>query len=788
MRTKRLWLLSNVRILWSINKLVALANYIAISKQPFTPEMIMFDLEKSWSGTLKNDLQGFADPKTDVCVKASGSKITATWLQRGKEQQAEFQLSPDGDFRWIPSDAEGGRTYRKFLGSAELADFNQLANAIIRTSREVEHYVPTQGKLDNDGTSTPTTMKADELILQRSAKVLSEPPGRTQMLFLKGDAGSGKTTLLREVAKEQARRFIGGQSDFLYLYVSAQGRALSNLRDALSGELDDLRAGFTRDAVPPLVRQGLVVPIIDGFDELLGAAGYGDAFGSLHQFLEQLDGRGTLIVSARSSFYDIEFLEREPTDGKRSAYEIEPVTLLPWGDGEIFQYLAHVRGLRTAKDEDRSAVDALSDGDRELLAKPFFASLFKEYVDSPAEYTSGVTLRDYLVGSYVRRESSKIVDRDGRPLLDTDGHRKIFEFIAEEMWSWEKRDFSADDLRTAAELIADEVKLAGDSAKQLITKITSYAGFSVSQHGQDRRFQFEHEVYFDHFLSQALHRRLTSADKLGSFLDGGLLPEEVVSAVVDSGNAQQWLNLLDDVQRNMPQQESRRRNIGTLAVVCFRSVREIANCSIRLCNFVNTSFGDAKFESVMFEDCQFIGVRLDRATFKNCRVENCTASRLAVACNSHLGITGLIPGQNLYSLVDVGKSEEVHSPSDMRRLLHRSGVPGMEEEASEVAYSANAQKHIALLQRIVSKYQKTNRLCLEDNLVRPIVQDRTWSSLRELLVNHQIVSEETPQASGTKKTFLRRCVDLSALMQMEQQSSLPDGPLGDFWRALRECE
>lgn len=623
-------------------------------------------------------------------------------------------------------------------------------------------------------------------MLKRSSDALDDPVGKTQLLFLKGDAGSGKTTLLREVTRAQADLYRQGRSPFLYLYVSAQGRALSNLRDALSGELDDLRAGFTRDAVPPLVRQGLVVPIIDGFDELLGAAGYGDAFVSLHQFLDQLEGLGVLIVSARSSFYDVEFLGRELPDGSRaSGYDIVPVTLRPWGDEEIFQYLVRVRGLERLSDEDRKAVQDLPSSDRELLAKPFFASLFPEYVDSPEGRNRRISLSEYLVGSYVRRESEKIVDRDERPLLDVDGHRKIFELTAEFMWTGEKRDFNADDLRTVAELVADEVGLAGDSANQLVTKITSYAGFRTSRQGREQRFQFEHEVYFDHFLSEALRRRLTSAGELGSFLDGGLLPEEVIVAVVDADNARQWLALLDSFQRNTVLQENRRRNAGTLAAVCFRIVREIRDCSIQFCQFVNTTFGDATFDSVEFRGCGFVAVRLEGASFQNCRLENCVAESLVVGGQGRMGIAGLIPGQNLYCLMDVETSQEVYSPAGMRRLLHRAGVPGMAEEPPVVGYSKEAEQHIDLLQRIVSKYRQSNLLCLEDDRLFRLFQDLSWPSLRRLLVDHQIVSEESRQTSGSRKTFFRSRVSLTDLMRLEREPTLPGGPLGSFWRALR---
>ena len=743
-------------------------------------------LQDFWAEVLTRDLKGFADPLTDVLVDASGAAVTATWTQRGKDQQANFRLSPDGDFRWVLSKGKKLLTYRQFLCSEGLADFDQLADAVLHAFPAAEHYVSTQASLDTNGT-TSDKIGSHDLIHKCSLAAVGDPIGKTQMLFLKGDAGSGKTTLLREVTRGKADLYRKGQSPFLYLYVSAQGRALSNLRDALSGELDDLRAGFTRDAVPPLVRQGLIVPIIDGFDELLGAAGYGDAFGSLHQFLDQLEGFGALIVSARSSFYDVEFLGRELTEGTlTSAYDIVPVTLRPWSDKEIFQYLASARKQESVTEEDRQAVLDLPVKDRELLAKPFFTSLFPQYIDSPEGRNRGISLSDYLVGSYVRRESEKIVDRDGRPLLDVDGHCKIFELTAEVMWTDEKRDFSADDLRTVAELVAGEVRLNGDSTKQLVTKITSYAGFRTSRQGREQRFKFEHEVYFDHFISEALRRRLTSATDLGLFLDGGLLPEEVIVSVIDQNNAQQCLNLLDGFQRNTALQENRRRNAGALAAVCFRTSGEIKNRSIEFCQFINTTFGNATFNSVIFKECRFNEVRLGTVRFRNCKAENCVAERLYISGRGEMGLTGFIPGQNLYSLIDVETSQEIFSPADMRRFLHVAGVPGMEEESPEVKYSKKAQRHIDLLQRLVSKYRHSNMLCLEDEHLVRLFKDPSWFSLRNLLLSHNIVGEETRQTSGSKKTFLRNKIAGIDLMGLERQTTLPSGPLGDFWRALRE--
>lgn len=745
----------------------------------------MQDLQAYWLDTLKRDLAGFADPRTDVLVDASGAEITAMWTQRGRDRNAAFSLSQDSDFRWLDGNEGIPRTYRDFLSSQGLADFPQLATATSQAFPAPDHYVATKATID-EGDQAGELEVSDSLMIDWSSDALQEPTGKTQLLFLKGDAGAGKTTLLQEITRRRAEVFQHGDSQFLFLYVSAQGRALSNLRDALSGELDDLRAGFTRDAVPALVRQGLLIPIIDGFDELLGAAGYGDAFGSLHQFLEQLAGLGVVIVSARSSFYDVEFLGREPTAGTQSAaYDIVPITLRPWDEQELFDYLARVRNSETVTDEDRRAVAELPESDRELLAKPFFASLFPEYVEAPNGKARGVSLADYLVDSYVLRESEKIVDRDNQPLLDADGHRQIFELTAESMWTDEKREFSADDLQTVAELVAGEVGLSGDSAKQLVTKITSYAGFRTSRRGREQRFQFEHEVYFDHFLSEALRRRITDGQDLGVFLDGGLLPEEVISAAVNGANASEWLNLLNEYRRDGVLHENRRRNSGTLAAAAFCAAQDVAGRTITYCNFINTSFGAAILDDVRFQNCRFSGVRLDQAVLRDCVAQDCMAESLIVTPAGELGIQGLVPGENIYSLTNIENGVQLYSPIEMRRLLRHTGMPGMAEEPA-VTYSDTAEAIIQLLERVVQRYRQSNLLCLEDTRHSRIFNDENWRVLRDMLLEHEIVGKETRDASGSRKTFLRYKVALTDLMRLERVRELPPDNMGEFWRSLRQ--
>lgn len=733
-----------------------------------------------WYETLERDLKGFADPHTNVAVEPDNGILTCNWMSRGRERNAIFRLSPEGDFRWHP-DGDAGNTvpYRQFLVSEEMADFGQLSSAIASAFKAEQNYIPT--KATKEGNAEPEI--SDDLLFSEVDTVMAAAAGKTRLLFVKGDAGAGKSTLLRQVTGEQARRYQNGDLSCLFMYISAQGRALSNLRDAIAGELDDLRAGFTRDAVPALVRNGLLVPIVDGFDELLGAAGYGDAFGSLQQFLSQLRGQGVVIVSARSAFYDVEFVGRQTVESLEGAqYDVEPVSLSPWDNEDLHHYLALARGLNAVGDKDRGALDALQAPDLELLSKPFFASLFPQYVD--ADDVGDRTLLEYLVDAYVVRESGKIVDRDGNRLLPVKTHKRLFIEATEAMWSYESRDLSEDDLKTLAELVAESSGVPSDTAKQYVTKITSYHGFQTTKNGGQRRFRFEHEVYFDYFLSQALGDKLGHPTSMTAFLDNGLIPNEVVRSTVDAKNADACLELPSTLHSQGVLQENRRSNLGSLVAAAFASKHEVSDVELSNLSFVNVSFGQVHLNHVRFRDCRFRNVGLDKCHMESCEFYDSYADRITVSQSTRLDLAGIAPGVNLRSIHDLD-GEETYVPSEMVEVLRRLGAPGLEPQPPE--YSAKALAVVDLLHRVIQKYRRTNLLCLEDDTLGRLFQDSAWPTLHELIVEHGIVQEESRQTSGKSKMFLRPKIGMPNLLRYETtlNDDLPTDALGNFWRAIR---
>ena len=142
---------------------------------------------------------------------------------------------------------------------------------------------------------------------------------------------------LVEAADEDKRSVLGGSP--LYLYVSCSGVGLRSLRDLINAAVVETQ-NLTYESVMALCRNAMLVLVIDGFDELLGGAGYRDAFQLLEPTLRLLGLRGgTVVLSARSSYLANQYkhsLARSSVEAKTPVahYMLE---LLRWNAIDVFE-------------------------------------------------------------------------------------------------------------------------------------------------------------------------------------------------------------------------------------------------------------------------------------------------------------------------------------------------------------------------------------------------------------------------------------------------------------------
>lgn len=230
--------------------------------------------------------------------------------------------------------------------------------------------------------------------------VLDMPSSKTtRVLLLDGPAGVGKTRLLERLTAQRASEYLRGKGRPI-LYVGSRGRRLSNLPDTLAGATQVLRTRFTYEHVPLLVRAGLIDLAIDGFDELVDADGYQDAWYALREFLGQLDGTGTCILAGRDTFFDQQgFLKR--LQAVEGTIELIQAHLGPVSSAKAKEWLSE-RGWSSADVDSDETADLLQPGS--YLLRPYFLSQLSE-VSGWQELADAGSARAFLVARFIGRES-----------------------------------------------------------------------------------------------------------------------------------------------------------------------------------------------------------------------------------------------------------------------------------------------------------------------------------------------------------------------------------------------
>jgi hypothetical protein len=727
-----------------------------------------------WKGRIERDLTPFADPGTPPSVEtASLRSLSASWVSRGEQEEAQFSLSLEEGVRVRYKGRQ--LPYKSFLADSGMADLLGLAKMIQQSRKRPGVFIDTLARLRGGDPAQKEPALAALRGLLEGAEA-----DQTRVLMVTGDAGSGKTRVLQELVSQQAARYLSGKTDRLYLYVNAQGRALARFNEALATELQDLRARLTYHAVSAVVRAGILVPVIDGFDELLGMGGYDDAFSSLAGFIEELEGGGQLVASARSAYYEQEFVKRtEKTSILQGAPWIQTaVEVEPWGEREFSQYvrgIAEERGLAPGKQDEleREANEAFSERNAHLRQKPLFVAKAVELLMDRVEFARGIDLLSALVKAYLERERrEKLLDRAGGSLLSETELESLLTNLAEEMWNQETRELDSRSVREVAEYVLLDSS-ATDEAKQIVASRMPTLAF-LSPGSRTAWVSFEHELFFSYFLSLALERKLLS-DGSGSraFLGRSILPEAAVTTMlrrVNLGNEEyrSWAQtLFGKIEKPAGEEGMRapqvRENAGVIAREAIRSAAERKanlNGSV-LRNVVSPggALGSVVLEGWSFERVEFRRVDLRGTAFVACRVtETLFSEPLIDRKSTKLGLTGLDPRVSIRGLRVVigGEAMPVFTPEEILALLRECGAPiGL--EAEDVSYRRNVSVSVVrLLEKLAMVYSSRNPVCLVDDNLKRLFGAPEWARIEKLLIGEGLANREHRPTGGAPKDFLRK--------------------------------
>ena len=766
----------------------------------------MFD----WKARIERDLTSFGDPGALVDVReTTGRAFRAVWTMQGVEREAMFSRSRDAG---VSVKTEEGRTlsYRSFVAGSDMADLQRVARMILQ-AMPPELFVETGAERSVAEGDTERKASAVGLL----ADLLEEEDdGATRVVMVTADAGAGKTYVLKELVRRSANGYLHGKTRRLLLYVNAQGRSLARLNEALATELQDLKVGLTYHSVATLARLGILVPVIDGFDELLGVSGYDDAFSSLAGFLDQLEGEGQLLASARSVYYEEEFLARVSATGDQRWSHV-PVHVLGWSDDDRRGYLEAWIEKRELTDEAagrlrRRVEEIFARGHEELAKKPLFVARVVELLRNDREFSGGDDLLQSLVREYLSRErNEKLLDRQSGSLLTEAQFERLMCELAQEMWNQETRELDSRSVREVAEFFVESESLS-DTAKQSVVERMPALAFLARSDGRSSRsggISFEHELFFSYFLAGSIVSEFGSVGAdVRVVLSRSALPGDVAERVAaqlhernetggrDEAGARDRLQKLLDRLADAGRKEWRRtmqvrENAGLLVMALLQTYagageggHEIDECAVQSVVFPGGRLGDVTLRHCSLVDVEIRRTDLTTARFVDCAARNVLLFEPRVAPGStRLELQGL-EVSHVTGLRLAGSSETFYDPSTVAAKLRECGAPTPDPD--KAVGSRVPSEYVELVGRLVRAYRRANPVCAEDPALAGLFGDPKWAAVERLLIDHEIVKKEQRDTSGRPKTFLRRRV-LPEQMMSGRNGGAEDLPsVRSFWRAL----
>lgn len=738
---------------------------------------------------LKKDIAAFALARTAVESKllADGA-VRLTWTDRARQSRAaEFTPSSDGT-NWMVLSGGLEQPYADFLTSDRMADLDALAQRVLDcVQRQGDHLeVRISVELDEE-ISTPEASGGLDVLIEETLRLAHAESGQTQVIFVRGPAGAGKSVMLREMCRRLAERWLAGDRSVpLGLYVDAQAKALLSLEDAFSAVLDeiDVRA-IRKDAVGVLCRSGLIIPCVDGFDELLGAGGFGEAFNSLGAFLSRLGGSGTILASGRSTFYDQEQLHSAAQRYVDSDFRTTTVTVHPWNADEVRQYCASVWEDSEDKGRFVTALNALlrSEHLARLLGKPFFACEVAQLMPS-VDFRDDEPLMRQLVGGLLDREAPKWVDRNKQLVLTVEQHESLLAEVAAEMWWAGRQELDVETVRVLAELISTDAPI--EHRTIVMNKAPLHGAF---ESGTDARstVRFQHPIYLDYFLSQRLIAVLRAEDHSAAlgFLERGVLGESVLdvvhqlSAKWSAADVSRMISILGACLKPDGRYHAARLNAGAIAATLIDSrEQEVQRARFRLMYFQRVEMRDALLQECAFEACSFEEVRLYGLRLSNCTFQSCTMRRAFVSDTTRFDCS--LDGCAVQSMTDPDTGTFVSAPGSVASILARLGArqPTLPPPPAPTPIQ---QERRLVLERLLRKLDRQHYFGGDLEMVWGLTGFACWPDLRRALVDLGVAVRRTIPKRGPDGTLL--ALNFTSQQVRDGESLVPTTPtaIRAFW-------
>jgi hypothetical protein len=616
----------------------------------------------------ERDLRPFADPATDVEVVGSQATFRARLTRDGADLTVAIEretgkvtakISPDGELRRFVS-------FRSLLASDLFASVKAMAENQRRmlAATTAKSFIEPEGQINE----VPMDKQAFEKASYLKSIGGSSPP--ISLMLIDGPAGVGKTSLITRLVAARAVDYGRDANKPVILHVANRGRRLASLDDLIALSIQLIRARFTYDQVPALIRNGVVQIAIDGFDELVDADGYADAWSVLKEFLTEVERGGPILLAGRDTFFDLSGF-REKLGNISAQTAISHVRLSAITPKAAREWLSTC-GWPESDLKTDEARDLLKENSYAL--RPYFLSEIAELGGIDQLLRELISPREFLVRKFIEREASLITARV--PLSKARAAellRELFELIAVEMAEAETESVDVPFIQLAVDqTFVTDLKDPVDLAK-LRHKAGSFALMDTDARQDFRRFP--HTEISNHFLASALLNSLQKGET-PRFLRRGYFGSDLMSVIGDAFVAVQNRDVIEirkrlvDLTRSEFGFERLSENACSLALqsLVVDSIDEslkLADLSAGEVVLFGTS-GKAELTTVSISRLDARGVDLQSVSFFKCR-----AAIMLVDETTTFG--GQPPTVDRLMIETEGRQQNLYDPEDIAAWIAKHG-------------------------------------------------------------------------------------------------------------------
>lgn len=409
-----------------------------------------------------------------------------------------------------------------------LAKLAILADRIISYTENDFCYVEPSGKITQSVDDLNSGIEISEVGVYLTSELLVPAATETRVIYLTSDAGEGKSTVIRKAALRMAHDYKARKTHALLLPISLGGTTFLRFDHVIIGTLSKLYR-FNRyyyDGIIELIKLGMIVPALDGFEEMFIEGHSGEAISSLGLLIQSLESSGSVVVAARKAFFEFTNLRTQALlfdSIKNYNVSFSRIKINHWEKKHFIQY---------AKNENHENPELLYEivssavgDDHPVIRRAYLARKFihnnrtiQEAHDFVSNFGADASIFNFKFNELLieREILTTWYDRAGdvrTPLLSMENHHDLLGEIAQEMWISSSASLRLDVVDLIVDLFCESKNIPKSKTRQIKERIKNHALLVVSK-TQSTFIEFDHEemryVYIGYIMGKSILNKNTS--------------------------------------------------------------------------------------------------------------------------------------------------------------------------------------------------------------------------------------------------------------------------------------